>query len=48
MWIEPAAPVETQSDALQDLDDALAWCGRRIARDMQERATRGAEISSQD
>ncbi len=48
MWIETAAPVEPPSDALQDLDGALAWCGRRIARDMQERATHGGEISRQD
>ncbi len=32
--------MEALSDAWQNLDEALVWCGWRIARDLQERVAR--------
>ncbi len=40
MWIEPAKPTHATAETLQDLNEALAWCGCRIARDLDQDAAR--------
>ncbi len=50
MFIEETKPAQPQSDVWRNLDDALAWCGWRIARDLQqaEPAVAAGRIRSRD